>query len=171
MSHSQFHSTKLFILRHAWLNLWDKHMTTGRINQVTIFCFFLFLFFFAQRTCMWWSFAKKGKEKKPTLGDRTAEAHMLSNAFIWCYSFFLSFVTFEYCQRTYSRLYSQKEPNLRVPTVKKVYSLPVFRIPSATWHLNVDTYRARGRPRFLSPLWVLPKPFSLQHLVPLGWDA
>ena len=27
---------KVFILRHAWLNLWDKHMTTGRINQVTI---------------------------------------------------------------------------------------------------------------------------------------
>jgi hypothetical protein len=27
---------KLLILRHAWLNLWDKHMTTGRINQVTI---------------------------------------------------------------------------------------------------------------------------------------
>ena len=35
MSHSQFHSTDLFILRHAWLNLWDKHMTTGRINQVS----------------------------------------------------------------------------------------------------------------------------------------
>ena len=35
MSHSQFHSINLFILRHAWLNLWDKHMTTGRINQVT----------------------------------------------------------------------------------------------------------------------------------------
>ena len=35
MSHSQFHSTNVFILRHAWLNLWDKHMTTGRINQVT----------------------------------------------------------------------------------------------------------------------------------------
>ena len=34
MSHSQFRSKKL-ILRHAWLNLWDKHMTTGRINQVT----------------------------------------------------------------------------------------------------------------------------------------
>ena len=33
MSHSQFHRMK-FILRHAWLNLWDKHMTTGRINQV-----------------------------------------------------------------------------------------------------------------------------------------
>ena len=27
---------KQFILRHAWLNLWDKHMTTGRINQVAI---------------------------------------------------------------------------------------------------------------------------------------
>ena len=26
---------RLLILRHAWLNLWDKHMTTGRINQVT----------------------------------------------------------------------------------------------------------------------------------------
>jgi hypothetical protein len=37
MSHSQFHSKNLFILRHAWLNLWDKHMTTGRINQVTTF--------------------------------------------------------------------------------------------------------------------------------------
>ena len=36
MSRSQFHSIKLFILRHAWLNLWDKHMTTGRINQVTV---------------------------------------------------------------------------------------------------------------------------------------
>ena len=23
------------MLRHAWLNLWDKHMTTGRINQVS----------------------------------------------------------------------------------------------------------------------------------------
>ena len=38
MSHSQFHSTDLFILRHAWLNLWDKHMTTGRINQVSYKC-------------------------------------------------------------------------------------------------------------------------------------
>ena len=37
MSHSQFHSIKEFILRHAWLNLWDKHMTTGRINQVAFF--------------------------------------------------------------------------------------------------------------------------------------
>lgn len=36
MSRSQFYSIKLFILRHAWLNLWDKHMTTGRINQVTL---------------------------------------------------------------------------------------------------------------------------------------
>ena len=33
MSRSQFHLWG-FILRHAWLNLWDKHMTTGRINQV-----------------------------------------------------------------------------------------------------------------------------------------
>ena len=24
------------VLRHAWLNLWDKHMTTGRINQVAV---------------------------------------------------------------------------------------------------------------------------------------
>ena len=36
MSRSQFQS-KVFILRHAWLNLWDKRMTTGRINQVDIF--------------------------------------------------------------------------------------------------------------------------------------
>ena len=27
---------KSLILRHAWLNLWDKHMTTGRINQITV---------------------------------------------------------------------------------------------------------------------------------------
>jgi hypothetical protein len=35
MSHSQFHCIA-FILRHAWLSLWDKRMTTGRINQITI---------------------------------------------------------------------------------------------------------------------------------------
>jgi hypothetical protein len=35
MSCTQFHCIKMFILRHAWLNLWNKHMTTGRINQVT----------------------------------------------------------------------------------------------------------------------------------------
>ena len=34
MSHSQIRCVKL-ILRHAWLNLCDKHMTTGRINQVS----------------------------------------------------------------------------------------------------------------------------------------
>ena len=28
-------STIQHILRLAWLNLWDKHMTTGRINQVS----------------------------------------------------------------------------------------------------------------------------------------
>ena len=33
MSHSQICHEEL-ILGHAWLNLWDKHMTTGRINQV-----------------------------------------------------------------------------------------------------------------------------------------
>ena len=35
MSRSQFHSIKSLILTHAWLNLWDERMTTGRINQVT----------------------------------------------------------------------------------------------------------------------------------------
>ena len=34
MSHSQFRRI-ILILTHAWLNLWDKHMTTGRINQIT----------------------------------------------------------------------------------------------------------------------------------------
>jgi hypothetical protein len=36
MSRSQFHSINSLILTHAWLNLWDERMTTGRINQVTI---------------------------------------------------------------------------------------------------------------------------------------
>ena len=36
MSRSQFQS-KRFILRHAWLNLWNERMTTGRINQVATF--------------------------------------------------------------------------------------------------------------------------------------
>ena len=35
MSHSQFRCI-ILILRHAWLNLADKRMTTGRINQITI---------------------------------------------------------------------------------------------------------------------------------------
>ena len=41
MSYLQFKSV-IFILRHAWLNLWDKHMTTGRINQIA--CFFVQVF-------------------------------------------------------------------------------------------------------------------------------
>ena len=32
----------MLILRHAWLNLWDKHMTTGRINQVSKIQSFVF---------------------------------------------------------------------------------------------------------------------------------
>ncbi len=35
MSYSRFHCSKAE-LRHAWLNLRDKHMTTGRINQVIL---------------------------------------------------------------------------------------------------------------------------------------
>ena len=35
MSHSQF-QTLIFTLTHAWLNLWDERMTTGRINQIRI---------------------------------------------------------------------------------------------------------------------------------------
>ena len=54
MSHSQFHSTNLFILRHAWLNLWDKHMTTGRINQVTTFP--LLHQILRSWTLSWWEF-------------------------------------------------------------------------------------------------------------------
>ena len=34
MSNSRFHHFRL-VHRHAWLNLWDKHMTAGRINQVS----------------------------------------------------------------------------------------------------------------------------------------
>jgi hypothetical protein len=40
MSHSQFHSIDLFILRHAWLNLWDKRMLLAestRLLSLTIF--------------------------------------------------------------------------------------------------------------------------------------
>ena len=36
MSHSQFQS-KRFILRLAWLSLWEERMTTGRINQVAFY--------------------------------------------------------------------------------------------------------------------------------------
>ena len=43
MSCTQFRCIRVLILRHAWLNLWDKHMTTGRINQVTLLSAFLFL--------------------------------------------------------------------------------------------------------------------------------
>ena len=34
LSPSQFHLLNRYELRHAWLNLWDEHMTTGRINQI-----------------------------------------------------------------------------------------------------------------------------------------
>ena len=34
MSHSQFHSIDLFILRHAWLNLWDKRMLLAESTRL-----------------------------------------------------------------------------------------------------------------------------------------
>lgn len=34
MSHSQFHSIELFILRHAWLNLWDKRMLLAESTRL-----------------------------------------------------------------------------------------------------------------------------------------
>ena len=34
MSHSQFHSIKSFILRHAWLNLWDKRMLLAESTRL-----------------------------------------------------------------------------------------------------------------------------------------
>ena len=40
---------KAFILRHAWLNLWDERMTTGRINQVAILKGFLLSGFNTQK--------------------------------------------------------------------------------------------------------------------------
>ena len=37
MSHSQFHSIDLFILRHAWLNLWDKRMLLAESTRLLSF--------------------------------------------------------------------------------------------------------------------------------------
>ena len=34
-------SCNAVILRHAWLSPWNKHMTTGRINQISIVCLFV----------------------------------------------------------------------------------------------------------------------------------
>lgn len=48
MSRSQFQS-RLCILRHAWLNLWDERIITGRINQIT---FFFFLFYYKHITLL-----------------------------------------------------------------------------------------------------------------------
>ena len=64
MSHSQFHSTNLFILRHAWLNLWDKHMTTGRINQVTTIPWSPLLGDIPLRS-MDWSFVHHDQHREP----------------------------------------------------------------------------------------------------------
>ena len=36
MSHSQFHSIKSFILRHAWLNLWDKRMLLAESTRLLL---------------------------------------------------------------------------------------------------------------------------------------
>ena len=36
MSHPQSRGLRVLKLTRAWLNLWDKHMTTGRINQISM---------------------------------------------------------------------------------------------------------------------------------------
>ena len=37
MSHSQFYYLNLFKLTSAWLNFYNKHMTTGRINRFVLY--------------------------------------------------------------------------------------------------------------------------------------
>ena len=46
----------MLILTHAWLNLWDKHMTTGRINQVTILQYSLYSVFCKLSEALRWTF-------------------------------------------------------------------------------------------------------------------
>ena len=62
----------LLILRHAWLNLWDKHMTTGRINQVAIlFIYGSWILFLTHRKKIFFFFlfdkSKRIKENKAFL--------------------------------------------------------------------------------------------------------
>jgi hypothetical protein len=47
MSHAQIPANAV-ILRHAWLSPWNKHMTTGRINQISIeiLCCFCYIVLF-----------------------------------------------------------------------------------------------------------------------------
>ena len=46
MSHSQFHSIKSFILRHAWLNLWDKRMLLAESTRLlSLFVYYADLIF------------------------------------------------------------------------------------------------------------------------------
>ena len=55
MSRSQFQS-KRFILRHAWLNLWDERMTTGRINQIaTLVSRVVAIYWLSKKTGFRWS--------------------------------------------------------------------------------------------------------------------
>ena len=61
---------ELLILRLAWLNLWDEHMTTGRINQVDGWRdvherIWMNLFVEEQETLM------KSRRLKTTLGNNT----------------------------------------------------------------------------------------------------
>ena len=42
------------ILRHAWLSPWNKHMTTGRINQISIVCVWWSWFFCVFFVFFWW---------------------------------------------------------------------------------------------------------------------
>ena len=39
MSHPQFHHLNSFKLTSAWLNFYNKHMTTGRINRINVILF------------------------------------------------------------------------------------------------------------------------------------
>jgi hypothetical protein len=88
----------MLILRLAWLNLWDKHMTTGRINQVnnSQHCSSLMLHTKAQKTfvahwsltnrvvCCWWKqFRKELASLRPRMVScRTGRRASRSQYFI-----------------------------------------------------------------------------------------
>ena len=87
----------LLILRQAWHNLWDKYMTTGRINQVTILSFhrcstkvssiykkahYSIIFFFPKKSKnkeVWFFFSNKANDFSSVFKKKQCKFHPKKN--------------------------------------------------------------------------------------------
>ena len=143
MSRSQFQS-KRFILRHAWLNLWDERMTTGRINQVAVLKQQL-------PTANSQSIIHFQRQPTNTALDRVLKRESKASNKIQIYH-----------TGSHSRDLAMSRPSTKQLCTKHYFSDQLSDRKSHNWH-PYDSQNHHKESALLKPMWTYPRNSSSQE--------